>query len=168
MALRQLNDTGELEDTQRGRYLTFALGEEIFGIEIRHVLEIIGILPITRLPGAPDYIKGIINLRGRIIPVVDVRLKFKKPAAAYDDRTCIIVTETQDISVGLIIDHVTEVVTIEDEDIVPPPQYADGQARYIQGISKADGKVVLLLDCVTLFSEEAEAHSHTPRKEGVL
>lgn len=145
----------ELEDTQHGRFLTFALGKETYGIEIKCVTEIIGIQPITPLPETADYIKGVINLRGKVIPVVDVRLKFKKPAVSYDDRTCIIVIETQDIFAGLIVDNVAEVVFIEDEDIVPPPSYSAGmQNRYISGIGKTGGNVKLLLDCEQLFKAD--------------
>jgi purine-binding chemotaxis protein CheW len=145
----------EQEDTQHGRFLTFALGEEVFGIEIRFVKEIIGLQPITKLPEVPDYIKGIINLRGKIIPVIDVRLKFKKDAMEYNDRTCIIVVETSEISVGLIVDNVAEVLAIDDENIVPPPDARAGiQNRYINGIGKVGSEVKLLLDCERLFREE--------------
>lgn len=109
------------EDTQKGKFLTFLLGKEVYAIEIKFVIEIIGIQPITELPESPAYVKGIINLRGKIIPVMDVRLRFKKKPVEYNDRTCIIVVEVQDISVGLIVDNVSEVLSITDEDIVPPP-----------------------------------------------
>ncbi len=142
-------------DTMRGRYLTFALGEEVFGIGIRYVTEIIGMQPVNAIPEAPDYIKGIINLRGKIIPVIDMRLKFKKPSVAYTDRTCIIVIETASFSVGLIVDQVAEVLTMGDGDIVPPPSaWAGAGKRYLSGIGKVDGQVKLLLDCDQLFTVE--------------
>jgi purine-binding chemotaxis protein CheW len=145
----------EQEDTQHGRYLTFNLGEEVFGLEIRYVTEIIGIQPITKLPEVASYIKGIINLRGKIIPVIDMRLKFGKEPAEYDDRTCIVVIDTQELVVGLIVDKVSEVMVIEDADIVPPPDYRTGiRNRYIQGIGKVDGNVKLLLDCKLLLDGE--------------
>lgn len=145
----------ETEDTQHGRFLTFALGEEVFGIEIRFVTEIIGMQPITPLPEVPNFIKGIINLRGKIIPVVDVRLKFEKETVAYNDRTCIIVVETNEITVGLIVDKVAEVLKIEDENIVPPPDHRTGiQNRYLAGIGKDGEDVKLLLSCEKLFSDE--------------
>ncbi len=145
----------ENEDTQHGRFLTFALGEEVFGIEIRFVTEIIGMQPITPLPEVPDYIKGIINLRGKIIPVVDVRLKFGKETVPYNDRTCIIVIETDGITVGLIVDKVAEVLMIEDENIVLPPDPRTGiQNRYLAGIGKVGEDVKLLLSCEKLFSDE--------------
>ena len=143
------------EDTQQGRYLTFNLGEEVFGLEIRYVTEIIGMQPITRIPEVAAYIKGIINLRGKIIPVIDMRLKFNKEPVEYNDRTCIIVIDTQEMSVGLIVDKVSEVMTIEDENVVPPPDQKTGiKNRYIHGIGKVDGEVKLLLDCNKLFDED--------------
>lgn len=145
----------ETEDTQHGRFLTFTLGNEFYGIEIRYVTEIIGIQPVTKLPEVPDYIQGIINLRGKIIPVIDVRAKFKKEAVEYDDRTCIIVIETSELSAGLIVDNVAEVIAIDDENVVPPPDNRSGaQNRYISGIGKVGNEVKLLLDCEKLFLEE--------------
>ena len=144
------------EDTQSGKYLTFALDKEIFGMEICFVTEIIGMQPITFVPEVPDYVKGIINLRGQVIPVIDIRLKFKKEAIPYNDRTCIVVIDIDDIAVGLIVDSVSEVMNIGDDNIVPPPSYKTGfQNRYIKGIGKVGkGGVVLLLDCQKLISPD--------------
>lgn len=143
------------EDTQHGRFLTFNLGEEIYGIEIEYVTEIIGLQQITKIPEVAEYIKGIINLRGKIIPVIDMRLKFNKEPIEYDDRTCIVVVDTQEMIVGLIVDKVAEVLTIEDEDISPPPSYKSGiRNRYIRGIGKVGDEVTLLLDCKKLFDEQ--------------
>ena len=145
----------EQEDTQHGRFLTFALGEEVFGVEIKYVTEIIGLQPITILPEVPEYIKGIINLRGKIIPVIDMRLKFKKNAVEYNDRTCIIVIETKELSIGLIVDNVAEVLSIDDDHIVPPPDQRTGiKNRYIKNIGKVGNDVKLLLDCEKLFNED--------------
>lgn len=143
------------EDTQHGRYLTFTLDSEVYGIEIKYVTEIIGIQPITQVPEVPLYVKGIINLRGKIIPVIDMRIKFKKEPVKYNDRTCIIVVDIQDMPVGLIVDNVSEVLTIEDENIVPPPDYKTGfKNRYIKGIGKVGNDVKLLLDCNKLLKDE--------------
>lgn len=152
---RTQNEFNEvLEDTQHGRFLTFMVGEEAFGIEIKYVTEIIGLQPITRLPETAPHIKGIINLRGKIIPVIDVRLKFKKEPIDYSDRTCIIVIDTSDRCVGLIVDNVAEVLRIEDEDIVPPPEQKTGvQNSYLKGIGKVGDQVKLLLDCELLFTD---------------
>lgn len=144
----------EEEDTQEGRFLTFSLGSESYGIEIRYVTEIIGIQPITEIPELPDYIRGIINLRGKIIPVMDVRLRFKKEPKEYNDRTCVIVVDIRDVSVGLIVDSVSEVLTIAEQDIVEPPQINRGSSnRYIKNIGKVGNDVKLLLDCDKLLSE---------------
>jgi purine-binding chemotaxis protein CheW len=143
------------EDTQKDRFLTFQLGKESYGIEIRHVTEIIGIQPITEVPELPEYIKGIINLRGKIIPVMDVRLRFKKEPREYNDRTCVIVIDIRDISIGLIVDTVCEVLSIPEENIVEPPQMNKGfNNRYIKRIGKAGSDVKLLLDCEKLLTED--------------
>lgn len=142
------------EDTQRGKYLTFGLGSEYFGIEIKFVTEIIGVQTITEVPELPEYIRGIINLRGKIIPVMDVRLRFKKPFREYNDRTCVIVVEMRDLSIGLIVDNVSEVTSIPDAEIVPPPEVSHGAHRYIKGIGKVGGDVKLILDCDKLLNDE--------------
>ncbi len=143
------------EDTQKGKYLTFNLGKEVFGIEIAFVTEIIGMQPISEVPEVPNFVKGIINLRGKIIPLIDVRLKFKKEAIEYNDRTCIIVIDIQDTSVGLIVDQVAEVLNIEDNFIVPPPDYRTGfQNRYIKSIGRVGEDVKLILDCDKLLNDE--------------
>lgn len=144
-----------VEDTQKGRFLTFAIGEEVYGIEIKNVTEIISIQRITEAPELPDYIKGIINLRGKIIPVLDVRLRFKKESKEYSERTCIIVVKIGDNSVGLIVDSVAEVTTITENNIVPPPDVNTGYFnKYIKGIGKVGNDVKLLLDCSRILSDE--------------
>jgi len=150
------------EDTQKGKYLTFLLDKEVYAIEIKYVTEIIGFQPITEVPELPDYIKGIINLRGKIIPVMDVRLRFKKQPAEYNDRTCIIVIDVQNISVGLIVDNVSEVLSISDDSIVPPPEISRGtENRYIKAIGKVENDVKLILDCNKLLSDkDAEKLDH--------
>lgn len=143
------------EDTQKGKFLTFPLGKEDYGIEIKYVTEIVGIQKITEVPELPNYVKGIINLRGKIIPVVDVRLRFKKESIAYNDRTCIVVIEVKGVSVGLIVDTVSEVVSIGEDNIVLPPQINETYGnKYINGIGKYGNSVKLLLDCVKLLSDD--------------
>lgn len=142
------------EDTMHGRFITFAVDQEMYGIEIRYVTEIVGLQPISALPEVPKHIKGVINLRGKIIPVVDMRLKFKKEPAEYTDRTCILVIDAQEISAGLIVDEVSEVITIDDKDISLPPSCGAGAGcRYIAGIGKVGSEVKLLIDCGTLFND---------------
>lgn len=142
------------EDTQKDKFLTFILGNESYGIEIKYVTEIIGIQPITEIPELPEYIKGIINLRGKIIPVMDVRLRFKKLNKDYNDRTCVIVIDIRDISIGLIVDSVAEVTSIPDGDIVSPPDINKNGNKYIKGIGKVGTEVKLILDCDKLLNEE--------------
>ncbi|MDD4493596.1 MAG: chemotaxis protein CheW [Eubacteriales bacterium] len=154
MAQTDLLDFTEQEDTLKGKYLIFSIGNELYGIEIRYITEIIGIQPITVVPEMPQYVKGITNLRGKIIPVMDARLRFKKEVREYDDRTCIIVLDMNDISIGLIVDSVSEVIAIADEDIAPPPDINKGGLKYIKGVCKADGNVKLLLDCQKLLTDD--------------
>lgn len=151
-----LSDITEYEeDDISGRFLTFFIDDESFGIELKNVMEIIGIQPITEVPEMPDYFKGIINLRGKIIPVMDIRLRFKKPEKVYTDRTCVIIVFFAGISIGLIVDGVSEVLTIPEEDIAEKPEInAKGNRGYIKNIGKIGDKVALLLDCDMLLNEE--------------
>lgn len=142
------------EDTQRDKFLTFALGNEAFGIEIRYVTEIIGVQPVTEIPELPEYIRGVINLRGKIIPVMDVRLRFKKQFREYNDRTCVIVIDIKELSIGLIVDSVAEVLTIPGSDIVAPPDINRSGNKYIKGIGKSENEVKLILDCDRLLTED--------------
>lgn len=142
------------EDTQKGKYLTFLLGKEDYGIEIKYITEIIGIQAITEVPELPHYVKGIINLRGKIIPVMDVRLRFGKEPMEYSDRTCIIVVDILNVSAGLIVDCVSEVLSIPDQEIVPPPEINKFGSKFVKGIGKAGNEVKLILDCEKLLNEE--------------
>jgi purine-binding chemotaxis protein CheW len=149
------------QDTQKGKFLTFLLGKEMYAIEIKLVTEIISVQPITKLPELPPYIKGIVNLRGRIISVMDVRLRFKMEQAEYDQKTCIIIIEVRDTPVGLIVDSVSEVLSIDDENIVPPPETENGpEKRFIKAIGVFGEQVKLILDCEKLLNDkDAEAIS---------
>lgn len=144
------------EDTQKGRYLTFSIGNDSYGIEIQYVTEIIGIQAITEIPELPEYVKGIINLRGKIIPVMDIRLRFKKEPREYNDRTCIIVVDISNLSIGLIVDSVSEVLTIPEEEIVDPPEMHQRSNRYIKKIGKYGNDVKLLLDCDKLLIDDEQ------------
>lgn len=152
LALEQIVD----DDPQDVRYLTFSLDSECYGIEIKYVTEIIGIQPITEVPEMPEYIKGIINLRGRIIPIMDVRLRFKKPFREYDERTCIIVIEIRDIVLGLIVDRVSEVLTIPDQNIAPAPDItrAAGSGRFVTGIGRFGEDIKILLDSELFLKDD--------------
>ncbi|HMM19799.1 MAG TPA: chemotaxis protein CheW [Selenomonadales bacterium] len=142
------------EDTLSGKYLTFSLGSEVYGIEIRYVTEIIGMHTITEVPDLPEHVRGIINLRGRIIPVIDVRLRFRKPPREYNDRTCIIVVDIKGMAIGLIVDTVAEVLAIAEQDIVCPPQVNGAyQQRFIKSIGKVGDDIKLILDSDQLLSD---------------
>lgn len=155
MSETQIQDVLEQEeDTQKGKFLTFSLGKESYGIEIKYVTEIIGIQVITEVPELPEYVKGIINLRGKIIPVMDVRLRFKKQPKEYNDRTCVIVIDIRDVSIGLIVDSVSEVLSIRDKDIVSPPEISKAGNKYIKAVGKVGIDVKLLLDCEMLLKDE--------------
>ena len=138
-------------DARSGKYLTFILGQEEFGIRVIKVREIMGLQEVTSVPQTPAFLKGVINLRGKVIPVVDLRLKFGLPAAEYTQRTCIIVVEVQGengaIMVGLIVDAVSEVLNLSGSEIEDTPDFGSKlSAPFILGMAKTKGKVKILLD----------------------
>lgn len=145
------------EDTQKGKFMTFQTGKEFFGISISYVNEIIVMQPITAIPEVEDYIKGLINLRGKIIPVIDVRTRFRMEPLEYTDRTCIIVINVKSTVVGLIVEKIAEVDTIPEENIVPPPTLGHKENehnKYIYGLAKTGDSVKLLLDPEKLIRDE--------------
>ena len=148
----------ELEDdAQRGKFMTFRTGKEYFGINISYVNEIIMMQPITAIPEAEDYIKGLINLRGKIIPVIDVRTRFKMEPQEYTDRTCIIVTNVKTTVIGLIVEQIAEVDTISEDDIVPPPSLGHKEHehnKYVYGLARTGDSVKLLIDPEKLIKDE--------------
>jgi len=130
-----------------GKYLTFFLGAEEYGMEILAVHEIIGVLPITRVPRTPPFVRGVINLRGRVISIIDLRLKFDLPAVDAGPTSCIIVVAAHAAQVGLLVDRVSEVADIAAADIEPPPPLGAGiHTDYLVGIAKSPSRVRLLLD----------------------
>lgn len=147
-----------------GKYLTFALGKEEYGIGILKVKEIIGMMEITAVPQTPAFVKGVINLRGSVIPVLELRTKFGMPIKEYDDRTCIIVSEVQggtgQIQVGMIVDSVSEVLNVVQEDIEPPPVFGGSSVdtTNILGMAKMKGEVKILLDVEHVVSEGMLEH----------
>lgn len=143
------------ENTMDGKYLVFLLDTQEFAIAIKYVVDIINIQPLTRVPNVPAFVKGITNLRGQVIPIIDVRLRFGKEAQEYNDRTCIIVVEVGELSVGMIIDQVLEVITLDDDHISPPPAFnQSAEAPFIQGIGQHNGQVKLILNCHSVLDEE--------------
>lgn len=146
--LREQNERG-------GKFLTFYLGEEEYGIEILTVREIMGIMPVTTVPHTPPHVVGVINLRGQVIPVVDLRLKFSMPKIDRTDETCVIVVQAGDSRLGVIVDRVSEVLNIGTDEIVDAPQLGEALSTdYLLGIGKSDGCVRLLLDIDKVFSED--------------
>ncbi|HBT76189.1 MAG TPA: chemotaxis protein CheW [Planctomycetaceae bacterium] len=160
--LNKLNEqietiTTENEDTLKNMYLTFRLGNEDYGIEIRYVTEIVGMQKITEVPDMPQFVKGVVNLRGQVIPVLDMRIRFHMEARPYDERTCIVVVNIIGAQVGLVVDTVNEVRNIDDELISPPPR---DSAQYIQGMGKVGEEVIILLEGQRLlFEHEVAAFS---------
>ena len=147
------------EDAMANRYLLFHAGNEDYGIGIEFVTEIVGLQKVTEVPDMPEFVKGVINLRGQVVPVIDVRLRFNLPAIEYTERTCVIVVKLQDTSIGLIVDGVAEVQQILEAQISPPPSIQKGgSGRYIEGMGRVGEEVKILLNVQKLlFEEELEA-----------
>lgn len=144
-------------DTQKDKYVTFKSGHEYYGIKIQYVNEIIVFQEITEIPESEDYIKGLINLRGKIIPVIDVRLRFKQKPIEYNDRTCIIVLNVNGTVVGLIVETIAEVVEIPEENILPSPTIGNSEKAqnvFVHSIGKVGDTVKLLLDPDKLLNDE--------------
>ncbi len=157
-------DTTIVEDTdiydREGKYLTFTLDEEEYGIGIIKIKEIIGMMAITSVPQTPEFVKGVINLRGKVIPVVDLRLRFGLNAIDYTERTCIIVVEidghSEKVTIGVVVDAVSEVMNIKGDDIEDTPTFGTKlNTDYILGMAKMEGGVKILLDigCVLIEQE---------------
>jgi purine-binding chemotaxis protein CheW len=146
------------EDTQADKYLSFRIGEESYCVGIRFVTEIIELQRISALPDMPPSVKGVINLRGSVIPVMDLRLRFGMAERRYDDRTCVVVADLRSMSIGFIVDTVEEVTEMAADDIGPAPRLrsGSGEAKYISGIGKAGGKVKILIDLERIVGEDAE------------
>jgi len=165
------SDTTSLQSAEKrdrgGKYLTFFLGEEEYGLEILKVQEIIGMMPITFVPKAPRFVKGVINLRGKIIPVVDLRLKLGMASKEQTDETCMIVVQTANGHIAVIVDKVSEVLDILNEEIEDPPALGKSvSSDYILGIGKSEGKVKLLLDIdKALSTNDIEYQSITETAE---
>jgi purine-binding chemotaxis protein CheW len=145
-----------------GKYLTFSLAGEEYGIAILKVKEIIGMMPITPVPQAPSFVKGVVNLRGRVIPVTDFRRKFGMEEKEYTERTCIIVVEISGrestIMMGLVVDSVSEVLNIKGEDIENTPSFGSQiKTDYILGMAKMEGGVKILLDIDKVMNDEESA-----------
>jgi purine-binding chemotaxis protein CheW len=152
--------TGQTDVFDReGKYLTFSLAQEECGIGILKIKEIIGMMPITSVPRTPEFVKGVINLRGKVIPVIDLRLKFGMASVAYTERTCIIVVEVQrqagKVMIGIVVDSVSEVLNIKGADIESTPAFgAQLDTDFILGMAKMGGGVKILLDIDRILSDQ--------------
>lgn len=150
-------------DPRSGKYLTFLLGKEEFAIQVLKVREIMGIQDITAVPQTPPFVKGVINLRGKVIPIVDLRLKFGLAEAEYTQRTCIIVVqvrrETDQMLTGIIVDGVSDVLNLAEGDIEDTPDFGDGvDTPYLLGMAKAKGRVSILLDIDQVLTTQEIQH----------
>lgn len=145
----------DLADDLGGKYLTFLLADEEYGLEILKVRELMGIMDITSVPQTPAFVRGVINLRGKVIPVIDLREKFSLPPKEYDDQTCIIVVQV-DTLMGIIVDTMQEVHDIPSADIAPPPELGSTvDTRFLLGMGKVRNDVKLLLDIDKLLSTDS-------------
>lgn len=150
-------DTNNAPMAKPGKYLTFSLGGEVYGLEILKVQEIIGMMSVTRVPRTPEFMRGVINLRGKVIPVIDLRLKFGLDQVEDTERTCIIVVQVSKgdttVIMGIIVDEVSEVLDIIEKQIEPSPEFgAQIDTNFIMGMGKVDKKVVMLLDVDKVLS----------------
>ena len=156
----------EDEDTQKDKYLTFHLAGEDYGIEIQYVIEIIGIQNITDVPDMPEFIRGVINLRGKVIPIMDVRARFGMENRDYDDRTCIIVVNIDNTEVGLVVDEVSEVADIPEKNVEPAPKTSQNSDHsFIQGMGLVNDDVKILLNVhKLLFSGGMQELTNNPEE----
>lgn len=144
------------DEIQKEQYMTFKCSDEIYGISIKYVNEIIGLSQITKVPETQDYLIGLINLRGKIIPVIDVRIRFGKEPLEYNDRTCVIVIDVKSTVIGLIVDAIDEVAAFAENEITPPPSVSDlaiQAKKYVFGIGRVNGEVKLMLDPDKLIND---------------
>jgi purine-binding chemotaxis protein CheW len=149
-------DDDEEEGTQDTKFLTFSIAEEVYGIDIGDVTEIIEIQKITEVPDMPKFVKGVINLRGKVIPIIDLRLRFNMDKRDFDDRTCIVIVNVKNSSVGFIVDTVLEVVVIPEKEVSEPPQFkrSANHENYVIGIGKVGDHVKILLDAEKIVHQE--------------
>lgn len=161
-ALETFTDDEDI-NTLRHKFIVFRLGREEYALEAQYVNEIVGMQHITVVPNVPYYIKGVINLRGKIIPVIDVRLRFDLEECAYNDRTCIIITQHEAFgATGLIVDAVVEVADIDSAEISDPPKTQKGNnSRYLQGMAKHRDLVRMIVNTTAVLSEDSNHVAHT-------
>ena len=143
------------EEELRSTFLTFYIGETVYGLPLTNVIEIISVQPIAKVPGTPAYVKGVINLRGGIVPLVDVRLKFGQPEKEYDEFTNIIITSLGEITVGLVVDRVANVVRSGGEDVSRLPEFSTVNTnRYLTSVTRMGGQLIMNLNCETILEDD--------------
>ncbi|MBL8075536.1 MAG: chemotaxis protein CheW [Nitrospira sp.] len=153
-ATKELNQQIGLT-TDGSQFLTFNLGEELYGVDILRVQEIKGYTAVTKIPNTPSHIKGVLNLRGTIVPIIELRTKFSMPTIDYTAFTVIIVVVVRDKVMGLVVDAVSDVLNIDKKDIQPPPQFgAKVDVSFLNGIGKSNDKLVALLDMDRLLLDD--------------
>jgi purine-binding chemotaxis protein CheW len=158
-----LQQKREAPTEKEGKYLTFSLSDEEYGIGILKIKEIIGMMPITSVPRTPTYVRGVINLRGKVIPVIDLRIRFCMEEKEYNDRTCIVVVEIEshgiEMVIGIVVDSVSEVLNIKSEEIEETPEFGTTlNTEYILGMATMEGEVKILLDIDEVLSSEELTH----------
>lgn len=132
------------------KFLTVKIADQLYAIPCNHVVEILGIQKITYMPHAPEYVKGVTNIRGKIVPLVELGMRFGKDSIVYDDRTCVVITEVEDTSVGYIVEEVCSMTDILTDDLSEAPRIADSSAKYIKGVAKMEDNIALILDLTKL------------------
>jgi purine-binding chemotaxis protein CheW len=150
-----MDETQKKQDAELMQLVTFSIGDEEFGVDILKVQEIIRMMEITRVPRAPDFVEGVINLRGKVIPIIDLRKRFGLVARGHDKHTRIIVIEINMMIVGFVVDSVSEVLRIPSSTVEPPPPVVSGmESEYISGVGKLEDRLLILLDLDRLLSHE--------------
>ncbi|KUG27919.1 positive regulator of chea protein activity (chew) [hydrocarbon metagenome] len=150
-----MEETQKKQDAELMQLVTFSIGEEEFGVDILKVQEIIRMMEITKVPRAPDFVEGVINLRGKVIPIIDLRKRFGLSTRDHDKHTRIIVIEINNMIVGFVVDSVSEVLRIPSNTVEPPPPVVSGlESEYISGVGKLEDRLLILLDLDRLLSGE--------------
>ena len=164
--LDQADSTTRSKAQKAGKYLTFTLADEEYGVGIFNVRELIGVMDITAVPRTPRHVKGVIDLRGKVIPVVDLRLKLGLPEGERRDENCIIVLDISGGQMGLLVDSVSEVLDVSEDDVQDTPSFgANVDTQFILGMAKADDRVIILLDIEKVLERRAACQAGAPEAD---
>ena len=158
MSTRENSDDNTTQDRlgdHLEKYLTFIVDNEVYGLEILKVREIVAMIHISKVPLVPDYVKGVINLRGKVIPVIDIRLKFHMEDVDYTEHTTIIIVDIEDLSIGFIVDETSEVVKIDKVNLMPPPKFGTTiDTSFLKSMAKTQDSITMIVDLEKLFSND--------------